>query len=44
MSDMWKYKYSKISATSKALGAIGFGLLSKTAKSQFKCNSCGYKW
>ena len=35
---------AKISATSKALGAIGFGLLSKTAKNQFKCNSCGYKW
>lgn len=35
---------SKISATSKALGAIGFGLLSKTAKSQFKCKNCGYKW
>lgn len=34
----------KISATSKAFGAIGFGILSKTAKSQFKCNSCGYKW
>lgn len=34
----------KISATSKTLGAIGFGLLSKTAKSQFKCNNCGYKW
>lgn len=35
---------SKISATSKAIGAIGFGLLSKTARSQFKCNKCGYKW
>lgn len=35
---------SKISATNKAIGAIGFGLLSKTARSQFKCNKCGYKW
>lgn len=34
----------KISATSKAAGAMTFGLFSKTAKSQFKCNNCGYKW
>ncbi len=34
----------KISTTSKVAGAITFGLLSKTAKSQFKCNNCGYKW
>lgn len=34
----------RISATSKVMGAIGFGLLSKTAKSQFECKSCGYKW
>ncbi len=34
----------KISATSKVVGASLFGLFSKTAKSQFKCNNCGYKW
>ena len=34
----------KISATSKVIGAATFGLLSKTARSQFKCNHCGYKW
>ncbi len=34
----------KISATAKIVGAATFGLLSKTAKSQFKCNHCGYKW
>lgn len=35
---------SKISATSKVAGAAMFGLFSKTARSQFKCNNCGYKW
>ena len=34
----------KISTTSKVLGTVMFGLLSKTARSQFKCNNCGYKW
>lgn len=34
----------KISVTKKAAGAIGFGLFSKTAKSQFECKNCGYKW
>lgn len=34
----------KISATSKVVGAIGFGLFSKTAKSQFECLDCKYKW
>lgn len=34
----------KISTTHKVVGAIGFGLLSKTAKSQFECKNCGYKW
>lgn len=33
-----------ISISAKAAGAIAFGLLSKTARSQFKCNNCGYKW
>lgn len=35
---------SKISTASKIVGGAMFGLLSKTAKSQFKCNNCGYKW
>ena len=34
----------KISFASKAFGATMFGLLSKTATSQFKCRNCGYKW
>lgn len=34
----------KISATSKVLGASMFGLFSKTARSQFECKSCGYKF
>lgn len=34
----------KISLTKKAVGAFGFGLFSKTAKSQFHCKDCGYKW
>lgn len=34
----------KISLTSKAIGAGLFGIFSKTARSQFKCNNCGYKW
>lgn len=34
----------KISTASKVVGASLFGLFSRTAKSQFKCNKCGYKW
>lgn len=34
----------KISTTSKVVGASLFGLFSKNATSQFKCNNCGYKW
>lgn len=34
----------KISTTAKVIGAGLFGLLSKTAKSQFECKNCGYKW
>lgn len=34
----------KISTSAKIGGAMMFGLLSKTAKSQFKCDDCGCKW
>lgn len=34
----------KISTASKVVGGAMFGLFSKTARSQFKCNNCGYKW
>ena len=34
----------KISAASKAGGMFMFGIFSKTAKSQFQCEDCGYKW
>ncbi len=34
----------KISSFDKAAGVVLFGLFSKTAKSQFKCRNCGYKW
>lgn len=35
---------NRISTASKFTGATLFGLFSKTAKSQFQCGSCGYKW
>lgn len=34
----------RISTTAKAAGAVAFGLFSKTARSQFRCKNCGYKW
>lgn len=34
----------KISTSAKVTGAVAFGLFSKTAKSQFKCENCGCKW
>lgn len=37
-------KVKRISSTAKVAGAVAFGLLSKTARSQFKCENCGYKW
>lgn len=37
-------RVKRISLTSKAVGAVMFGLFSKTAKSQFECLDCKYKW
>lgn len=37
-------RVKRISGTAKVAGAVAFGLLSKTARSQFKCENCGYKW
>lgn len=37
-------RIQKISGGRKLMGAIGFGLLSKTAKSQFECLDCKYMW
>ena len=34
----------KITTSSKIMGAALFGILSITAKSQYKCNDCNYKW
>lgn len=34
----------KVSSTAKVAGALTFGLFSKTARSQFCCKNCGYKW
>lgn len=34
----------KISGTERVAGAVAFGLFSKTARSQFKCENCGYMW
>lgn len=34
----------KISATKKLGGALGFGIFSKTVRSQFECLNCKYKW
>ena len=37
-------RVKQISTTAKVAGAVTFGLFSKTARSQFKCENCGYKW
>ena len=37
-------KIEKISALRRGTHAVAFGLLSKTARSQFECKNCGYKW
>jgi len=34
----------KISSAKKVTHGLTFGLLSKTARSQFECCNCGYKW
>lgn len=34
----------RISGTRKVAGALGFGIFSKTARSQYECINCGYKW
>lgn len=35
---------TKISLSSKAVGAVTLGILSSNVRKTFKCNSCGYKW
>jgi DNA-directed RNA polymerase subunit RPC12/RpoP len=37
-------KIKTISIARKAAGAWAFGILSRTARSQFQCQNCGYKW
>lgn len=34
----------KISTTSKIIHGLTFGIFSTTARSQFQCQNCGYKW
>lgn len=34
----------KISELRRGIHAAAWGLLSNTARSQFECNNCGYKW
>ena len=34
----------KISDLRRGVHAVAWGLLSKTARSQFECKNCGYKW
>lgn len=34
----------KISDLKRGVHAVAFGIFSKTAFSQYKCNHCGYKW
>lgn len=34
----------KISTVSRVTHGYAFGLFSKTARSQFECKNCGYKW
>lgn len=37
-------KIKKISGIKRAAHGYAFGLFSKTARSQFECENCGYKW
>lgn len=37
-------KIKKISDLSRTAHAVLFGVVSKTARSQFECLNCGYKW
>lgn len=34
----------QISFTKRAVHSVAFGIFSKTARSQFQCGNCGYKW
>lgn len=34
----------KISATSRAISGLTFGILSSSIGKTFKCKNCGYKW
>lgn len=35
---------SKISDLRRGIHGVAWGLLSNTARSQFECKNCGYKW
>lgn len=37
-------RVTKISGVTKAVHGVTFGLLSRTARCQFECKNCGYKW
>ena len=37
-------KIKKISGVKRVVHGYAFGLFSKTARSQFECKNCGYKW
>ena len=37
-------KIIKLSNIKRAAHGYAFGLFSKTARSQFECKNCGYKW
>lgn len=35
---------TKISGAKRTAHGVAFGLFSNTARSQFECKNCGYKW